>query len=344
MLSNRVRVHRWEPERVCPDKSIEGRGSMQQGRPMRRLVSIVVLMLALGGPRPLVVAAQQAPPASFVPVEATVVGTPGVNIRSCARVECGVEAVAKLGESIMVTGNTVGGFYPVDWGGLTGFAYELYLDLPDRAAPEFKLGRPGCKRVALIFNIGVRYEPQLAILDWLKAEQIDATVFPMGFWAVEQPAALARIAALGFPIGNHGDQRLELTGRPDAEVVADIQRADDAIEAAIGRPPERLFTPYAGAIDDRVRGLIGGTGYLPVGWTAPADDWDFDATADQVYRNVMERVQDGALIEFHLDAPASATSTAVAMPKIVEALRQQGYSFTTVSELTIPCPSGVDAS
>jgi peptidoglycan/xylan/chitin deacetylase (PgdA/CDA1 family) len=134
-----------------------------------------------------------------------------------------------------------------------------------------------------------------------------------------------------------------LPGRSDAEVVADVQAAEAAIEAAIGRPPERLFTPYAGAIDDRVRGLVAGLGYLPIGWTAPADDWDFDATPEQVFRNVMERVEDGAIVELHLDAPASATSTAVALPWIVGELRKQGYHFVTIPELAVPCPSGVAA-
>jgi peptidoglycan/xylan/chitin deacetylase (PgdA/CDA1 family) len=301
------------------------------------LVALVVLALV---PAAGVGAGQAAPAAPAAPVAGTVVGSPGVNIRSCARVECSVKAVAKLGEALLVTGKQVGGFYPVDWGGLTGFAYHLYVATPETGAPELRLGAPGCKRVALIFNVGIGYETRLDVLDALKAEGVPATVFPMGWWAAQHPDLLKRIADAGFVIGNHGDQRVELTTRGDAAVLQDLQTAEAAIQAAIGAPPERFFTPYAAASDARVRGLIAGAGYVPVGWTAPADDWDFGATAEAVHETVMERVQDGAIVELHLDAPATAASTAVALPRIVAELRAAGYRFVTIPEMALPCPRG----
>ena len=91
-------------------------------------------------------------------------------------------------------------------------------------------------------------------------------------------------------------------------------------------------------MDERVRGLIARQRYLPVAWTVPADDWDFGVTADAVWENVVPKVHDGAIVEFHLDAPATAESTAVAMPWIVERLRAKGYRFVTIPEMARPCP------
>ena len=179
----------------CPRFGIdaEGRSPMTPASFARPLALVALVVLALA-PAAGVGAGQAAPAAPAAPVAGTVVGSPGVNIRSCARVECSVKAVAKLGEALLVTGKQVGGFYPVDWGGLTGFAYHLYVATPETGAPELRLGAPGCKRVALIFNVGIGYETRLDVLDALKAEGVPATVFPMGWWAAQHPDLLKRIA------------------------------------------------------------------------------------------------------------------------------------------------------
>ena len=304
------------------------------GRLARSLLCLAAVALCGSAPS---VSAQLEPTATPVAISGTVVGTGGVNIRACPRPECAVRAVALLGERLLVTGQAVDGFLPVDWGGVSGFAYALYVATPEAGTPELRQGTPGCNRVALIFNVGVGYETRFEPLEYLKAEQVPATVFPMGWWAAEHPDLLKRIALAGFPIGNHGDQRIKLTERSYAEVTQDIRAAAAAIERAIGASPEPYFTPYAAEMDERVRGLIARQGYLPVAWTVPADDWDFGVTADAVWESVVPNVHDGAIVEFHLDAPATAESTAVAMPWIVERLRAKGYTFVTIPEMARPC-------
>jgi hypothetical protein len=69
-----------------------------------------------------------------------------------------------------------------------------------------------------------------------------------------------------------------------------------------------------------------------------ADDWDFGVTADDVFMNVVPNVVDGSIVEFHLDAPTSAESTAVAIPWIVDRLQTKGFDFVTIAEMAGPCP------
>ena len=47
----------------------------------------------------------------------------------------------------------------------------------------------------------------------------------------------------------------------------------------------------------------------------------------------------GAIVEFHLDGPATEWSTAVALPGIIDGLRSQGYDLVTVADLAKPCPA-----
>jgi peptidoglycan/xylan/chitin deacetylase (PgdA/CDA1 family) len=145
------------------------------------------------------------------------------------------------------------------------------------------------------------------------------------------------MAMLGFPIGTHGDVRLNLTGFSDDEVAIDLRDSATHIRQIIGRDPVPYFTPFAADMDERVRNIVAREGYLPVAWDVPADDWDEGITAEHVFDRVIPNVEDGSIVEFHLDGPSSAQSSAVAIPWIVEALRERGYQFVTIQDMAQPC-------
>ena len=306
---------------------------------MRRRIAALLLAVLLPGLLAPSIGARQAPATTT----GRVVSAPAVNVRECPRPDCAVRFSARQGETLAVTGPATDGWLPVERNGFRGYAWSLFV-ASDGTTPELRQGAQGCNRVAFIVNLGVGYETQMAPLEWLAARDIPVTIFPMGYWAEENPEALRRMAELGFPIGSHGDRRNELTSLGDAAVTADIRAADEAIASVTGQPPERYFTPYAAATDERVRALVAAAGYLNVGWDVPADDWDHGVTADQVFMNVVPNVVDGSIVEFHLDAPASAESTAVAIPWIVERLEAKGYDFVTVAEMAGPCPASRVAS
>lgn len=302
------------------------------------LLPVLIMGGMIGGAGHDVRAEETSPSAAGgVGMTATVLGTDGINLRSCPSLSCEVLATVKLGDSVVVTGTPVDGFSPVDYGGLQGFAYDLYLMKQGGAAPYLLEGDAGCKRIAIIFNIGIGERPILGILDDLKKRDVPATVFLMGWWAETYPREVRRIADQGFVIGSHGDQRHELTSLGDTQVAQDVADADAAITEALGERPSPWFTAYGAASDDRTRGIVARTGYLPVEWRVPAADFGPGATAKSVYSRVMPSVYDGAIVEFHLDGPASATSTAVALPWIVDELSDAGYEFVTIPEMADPC-------
>ena len=276
---------------------------------------------------------------SVATTAATVVGTDAARVLACPRPSCRERAKVPLGGSVTVAGEAVDGFFPVRAGGRRGFVYKTFLYRPDAVdgVPRLDQGSPGCDRVALIFNIGAGYEPATGILDTLRREDVPATMFVMGWWAERNGPLLERLIADGFPIGSHGNLPPELTLRADDDIAADLRAAAAAIEAASGAPPGPWFTPFAAAIDDRVRAVAVEQGYLPIGWTVPSEDWSPEATADAVYARVVDNVQDGAIVELHLDASTSAASTAVALPRIIAELRGRGFRFVTIPEMAEPC-------
>ncbi|HEY7032207.1 MAG TPA: polysaccharide deacetylase family protein [Thermomicrobiales bacterium] len=198
-------------------------------------------------------------------------------------------------------------------------------------------GASGCKRIAFIFNVGIGDRFDTGVLATLKGRGVPATMFVMGWWAERNGTLLNRLAADGYVIGSHGYARRELTTQSDANVVKDIQRAGKAIEQVLGAPPGPWFTPYAAAIDGRVVSLIVGQGYLPVGWRIAARDYDETAYEADVYRRVVGNAYDGAIVEFHIDGPATARSTGRALPRIIDNLRGRGYRFVTIPQMAVAC-------
>ncbi len=270
----------------------------------------------------------------------TVEATYAVNIRACAALDCQVIGAAKLGDSMEITGDLTNGFYPVRWYGREGFVISLYLSGPDQA-PWFVEGHAACNQVALVFNIGIGDQPSQTILNTLIEQQVPATMFPMGWWASEHPDYLQQIADAGFVIGTHGDQPLNLISATDEAIHQDVTNSIAVIESVIGREIDQYFTPYAADSDARVREVISDMGLLPVGWKVSANDYGPNATEGEVYDRVMSNIYPGAIIEMHLDGPATEHSTALALPRIISELRAQGYDLVTVPDLVIPCDGAI---
>lgn len=269
---------------------------------------------------------------------ATVSGTDAVLIRACPSLNCEIVGTAPLGTSLDITGEPQDGFVPVVWQGISGFAYRLFVSNPGES-PWLVRGEAGCNQVALIFNIGIGFTPSQSILDTLMGRDVAATMFPMGWWAPEYPDYLRSLNEAGFVIGTHGDQRNLLTGADDETVLRDVEASILAIEAVIERPIDPWFTPYAAATDERIRSIVAGLGIMPVGWTVAANDYGESATSEEVFDRIMTEVHPGAIVEFHLDGPATESSTAIALPGIIDGLRAQGYDLVTVADLARPCPA-----
>ncbi len=63
-----------------------------------------------------------------------------------------------------------------------------------------------------------------------------------------------------------------------------------------------------------------------------------DLSASEITQRVTSKVQPGSIVLFH----NAALHTPEALPGIIEALLQDGYTFVPISELVIPGECGVD--
>jgi peptidoglycan/xylan/chitin deacetylase (PgdA/CDA1 family) len=198
---------------------------------------------------------------------------------------------------------------------------------------EVVRGDPDRPNIALVVNVGAGYEPGVAMLDTLREKGVRITFFVLGWWAERFPELLARMAADGHEIASHGHSVFDLTRVSDAAVVADLEAADAAISAVTGRSTRPLWSPSAGYRDARVRGLAARLGYRPIYWTVDSGDWQERATADGVYRRVMDETMNGAIVVLHFDSPTTTTTTAAVLGRLIDDLRARGFQPGTVTEL-----------
>jgi peptidoglycan/xylan/chitin deacetylase (PgdA/CDA1 family) len=207
--------------------------------------------------------------------------------------------------------------------------------------PSLTEGMPGCKRVALIFNVGKGdWNDPMSwdIVNYLIDEKVKATMFIRGWWAAYYPAWVQEFDAAGFVIGTHGEAGLGLDNRTTESVMLEIADATGEIDKALGQASDPIFSPADPAGDPRVHSMIAFAGYLPVLWQVEAGDGrDSTASAEEVTKNVLDGAYDGAIIELHLDTPTAVSATAPALPAIIAGLRDDGYQFVTIPEMAQPC-------
>ncbi|KAL2920235.1 chitin deacetylase [Polyrhizophydium stewartii] len=111
------------------------------------------------------------------------------------------------------------------------------------------------------------------LLDYLKARNIKATFFVVGYNVLTNPEFVRRAYAEGHGIGIHTWSHPYLTQLTNAEILAEILYTARAIKQTIGVTPRLVRPPY-GDHDSRVRAVINRLGMTAVLWNVDTKDGD----------------------------------------------------------------------
>lgn len=195
---------------------------------------------------------------------------------------------------------------------------------PAPAAPP--AANSGNKVIALTFDDGPGpYTAQL--LDILDQHGAKATFFLIGSKVSAQADVLRRMHARGHQLGNHSWSHPELPKLPVDQITGEIDRTNDAIKQATGVKPTILRPPY-GAVNGVVLEQLRLRSMSSILWSVDTRDWA-DRNSDIVCSRAVAGAHPGAIILMH---DIHQTSVG-AVPCILSALKQQGYSFVTVQGL-----------
>jgi peptidoglycan/xylan/chitin deacetylase (PgdA/CDA1 family) len=192
--------------------------------------------------------------------------------------------------------------------------------------------------VALTFDAGSDLGYANDILDTLSELGVAASFGITGSFAEDHPDVVRRMANEGHVVMNHSYDHPSFTGVSSSDVVlttadrqAELQLADSVIAPLIGHSTTPFWRPPFGDYDDSVLGDVGAIGYgTTVRWTIDSLGWK-GLTVAEIVDRITERLEPGAIVAMHVgsqsqDGPALAT--------VITELRDLGYSFTTIAEVS----------
>lgn len=212
---------------------------------------------------------------------------------------------------------------------------------------------PGEKLIALTFDL-CETDGDVAgydgrIVDLLRAQGVKATFFAGGKWIeTHKERAEQLIADPNFEVGSHGLRHFDLSH-------VNGQTLDDEIrltEAAYADTRKSLLTkqcaatiapnssipdhmslmrfPY-GRCDAKSLAAVADVGLLAIQWDLLTGDPDPHRSAKAIVDTILTKVHPGAIIVAHANGRGWHTAEALALA--IPRLKDEGYSFVTVSEL-----------
>ncbi len=214
---------------------------------------------------------------------------------------------------------------------LFGFVYSprvVGAAATERELPVYCVQRDG-KYVSLTFDAAWGNEDTQILIDTLAKYNVKATFFVVGEWVDKYPESVKALADAGHEVMNHSDAHPHMSRLSAREIVAEVEAANDKIEAVTGVRPTLFRCPY-GEYDDNVIGTIQGLGMTAIQWNVDSLDWK-ELSAQEIYDRVSAKVEPGSIVLFH----NAALNTPEALPSILEYLLSNGYTVVPVSQLLL---------
>lgn len=203
---------------------------------------------------------------------------------------------------------------------------EITITIPENAVAIYK-GNPSRKMVALTFDATYGNNQTHRLLQILRDNNIKATFFLSGIWLINHPHLVRAIAAEGHEIGNHSYTHPHMPQIPFSHVNNQIIRTDALINNISGLS-SYLFRPPYGEYNQAILNTLASLGYVTIMWTIDSLDWK-NPGADSITSRIVDNIEPGAIILMH----QSASQSAEALPEIISRLKEQGYSFGTVTQV-----------
>ena len=196
--------------------------------------------------------------------------------------------------------------------------------------------------VALTFDDGPDPDVTPRVLDLLDGAGARATFFAIGRRAEACPGLVAETVRRGHRVENHSHTHPHLFACYSwGALRREIERAQDAIAAAAGRPP-RLFRAPAGLRNPLLDGVLHRTGLRLVSWTRRG----FDAVGGDpatVARRLLQGLAPGDILLLHdgstVRERGGNPQVLEVLPRVLDALAAQQLRSVPIEAPHPPAPS-----
>ena len=179
------------------------------------------------------------------------------------------------------------------------------------------------KSVYLTFDDGPIPEVTPWVLDLLDTYQIKATFFLVGDNVRKHPQEFQMILERGHQVGNHTFNHIKGFGRNLQAYMRNTEKANQLIHSRLFRPPHGHLK--------RSQYMELKKHYKIIMWDLVTRDYSKRLNGKQVFRKVKKYARNGSIITFH-DSLKSKENIEYALPRAIEWLLKQGYTFKTIDE------------
>lgn len=179
------------------------------------------------------------------------------------------------------------------------------------------------KCIYLTFDDGPIPEATPWILDCLDEFDVKATFFCVADNVRKYPDIFADIRARGHQVGNHTYHHLKGLTTSTRRYMQDVYDAHGLIKSRFFRPP------YGHIRFSQVRELS--HSFEIIMWDLVTRDYNRELSPEDIQSVVMRYVRNGSIIVFH-DSIKSIDNLRVALPRCIEWLKAEGYSFKRIGD------------
>lgn len=177
------------------------------------------------------------------------------------------------------------------------------------------------KEVFLTFDDGPIPEVTPWVLETLKQYEAKATFFCVGDNVKKHPDVYRMIVDQGHKVGNHTMNHLNGWTNFNKTYFENIEKCNALIHSNLFRPPYGKIKP------SQISHLK--NDYRIIMWDVLTKDYDASVTGEYCFEKVKKNCKPGSIIVFH-DSIKAEKRLRKALPKSLEYLKQEGYTFSSI--------------
>lgn len=189
------------------------------------------------------------------------------------------------------------------------------------------------KRVYLTFDAGYENGNIERILDVLKQKNVPAAFFVLSNIIKTNTDLVKRMAAEGHTVCNHTASHSDMSKITNInDFSEELKKLEDIYREYTGLELAKYYRPPEGKFNEQNLVFASELGYKTIFWSFAYADWDNNKqpSPEKAKKLILDNIHNGAVLLLH---PTSATNAAI-LADIIDALREDGYTFGTLDELT----------